>query len=380
MPRKRLKFSRDENNKSPSTRNKSLRDKSVNISNRKNSTPTKKNSQRTSPGKARNVSEASIANLETNNEHLESDDSGSQMPRKRLKSSREENNKSPPTRNKSLRDKSVNISNRKSLRGRSSRSLRTTESVQIADIAAESRYDASVYDFVEDGNASPVKSSKRKRGSSKTAEVISESVATSDNPRRSSRYRTAPLARWRNERLKFVTLASGEIKCLGVEEGRKEDDYALRRLQKRFEHQSEPRKSDNKKSKKIHIKKCKFTDVTGNTVKLNLYRPFDTLEWNCPVIDGVQAGFEITKAFCSDLMSFGYLKIFPHKSKEEQYSPNNSIHFMVMKGSVDVSVNKVSSTRNVGESFVVPNDVMYCIKNNESSLALLSFCTSKPSF
>ncbi|GIY93498.1 hypothetical protein CEXT_718301 [Caerostris extrusa] len=115
MPRKRLTFSRDENNKSPSTRNKSLRDKSVNISNRKNSTPTKKNSQRTSPGKARNVSEASIANLETNNEHLESDDSESQMPRKRLKFSRDENNKSPSTRNKSLRDKSVNISNRKIL-------------------------------------------------------------------------------------------------------------------------------------------------------------------------------------------------------------------------------------------------------------------------
>ncbi|GIY32770.1 CENP-C_C domain-containing protein [Caerostris extrusa] len=198
---------------------------------------------------------------------------------------------------------------------------------------------------------------------------LSKKIKSPVKLRRSSRHRVAPLAIWRNERMKYVSLASGEINCLGLDEGCKEDDYALRKLQKKYQKKHE----DNKKSKKNRIKKTEVLDSeTGDSVMLTLYRPFSDYEWTIPKQEhGATARYAITKVFTSKMFSFGLLKMLPHGIKEEQYSPTDNIHFVVVKGNVRVTIYKSSYRVSQSDSIIVPKGVIYSIKNDKSSLALL---------
>ncbi|GIX91572.1 CENP-C_C domain-containing protein [Caerostris darwini] len=370
-PQKRLEFSIDENdNKSTSATNRTSRGKSINISQGR-----------------RKISDIPVSDEESD-ESLEAETSRkNQSPFKRFR--RDENdNRSPSTTDRTLRSKSFNISSDK-LRKVSEASIinpaennasldrfsRHLQSSENTDSASASNSDRAVTDFAEDGNAHQKKSKKRKIVSSKTAKNVSQQIKSPGKLRRSSRHRVAPLAIWRNERMKYVSLASGEINCLGLDEGRKEDDYALRKLQKKYQ-------KKHADSKKNRIKKTEVPDSeTGDSVMLTLYRPFSDYEWTIPKQErGVTVRYAITKVFTSKTFSFGLLKMLPHGIKEEQYSPTDNIHFVVVKGNVCVTIYRSSYRVSQSDSIIVPRGVIYSIKNDKSSLALLSFCTFKTNF
>ncbi|GFQ72006.1 hypothetical protein TNCT_150071 [Trichonephila clavata] len=119
---------------------------------------------------------------------------------------------------------------------------------------------------------------------------------------------------------------------------------------------------------------------TGRLVPVQVHQPFKSLHWALPAKEERPPPYIFTEAFSSDLMSFGFLEVSPFCKKEAQYSPTYNIHFVVVKGHVEVTIQQRKFIFTVGDSCIDPFGVPYSIKNCSKFRALLSFCTFKGPF
>ncbi|GFQ71052.1 CENP-C_C domain-containing protein [Trichonephila clavata] len=195
--------------------------------------------------------------------------------------------------------------------------------------------------------------------------------------RRSTRIRVPPLETWRNERLVFKTLATGEVQCMGIDRGTKPDTSGLEQMEK--------------KSNRIQLQKARaaqrrksveplYTHVrngnTGRLVPVAVHRPFEKFEWRAPTnVDGPPP-FHYKKTFvsASRSMCFGFLEFSPLCSKESERSSTHNTHFCVMKGHLEATIEERKLLFTVGDSFIVPSGVSYTITNLSQSKTLLSYC------
>ncbi|GFY76001.1 CENP-C_C domain-containing protein [Trichonephila inaurata madagascariensis] len=189
--------------------------------------------------------------------------------------------------------------------------------------------------------------------------------------RRSTRFRVPPLDIWRNERLVFETLPSGEVKCR-VDKGTEEDKAGLIRIAKR-----EERRIQMSKKKVQTVKKTPIVDIkTGETVHALLHRPFESLQWSSSPNEVERPPpYIMVKAFRSKSTSFGFLEISPFAIKETQYSPLDNIHYVLMKGHLEVVIQNTTFTFKAGDSWIVPLGAPFSFKNCSRARALLSFTT-----
>ncbi|GFV02354.1 CENP-C_C domain-containing protein [Trichonephila clavipes] len=189
--------------------------------------------------------------------------------------------------------------------------------------------------------------------------------------RRSSRFRVPPLDIWRNERLVFETLPSGEVKC-SVDKGTEEDKSGLIRIAKRAQ-----RRIQMSKKKVQTVKNTPIVDIkTGETVHALLHRPFESLLWSLPPNEVERPPpYIVVKAFKSKSTSFGFLDMSPFAIKETQYSPLDNIHFVLMKGHLEVVIQNTTFNFKAGDSWIVPLGAPFSFKNCSRSRALLSFTT-----
>ncbi|GFR28088.1 CENP-C_C domain-containing protein [Trichonephila clavata] len=196
-------------------------------------------------------------------------------------------------------------------------------------------------------------------------------------PRRSSRYRVPPLDSWRNERLVFKALPSGDVQCIGIDKGTEEDNHGLLQILRK----AKKIKSQKKKLVKT-VKSTSILDTKTDGI-VHVHRPFESLHWSVPPDeDKKPPPYLIAKAFTSKSMSmsFGFLDVSPFSTKEAQYSPIYNLHFAVIKGIVDVTIHETKFTFEKGDSFIVPVGAPYSLKNCSSARALLSFSTFKEPF
>ncbi|GFQ98106.1 CENP-C_C domain-containing protein [Trichonephila clavata] len=205
---------------------------------------------------------------------------------------------------------------------------------------------------------------------------VDKNKVQSDNIlRRSSRYRVPPLDFWRNERLVFKSLASGEVQCMGVDKGTEADNYGLNQILKKIENRK-------KKSQKKTAKNVKNTPIldnqNGEIVHKRVHQPFESLQWAVPRNEEVQMPtYHIAKTFTSRSNTFGFLDISPFVAKESQCSPIYNLHFVVVKGPLEVTIQDTHFAFTVGDTWIVPVGVPYSIKNYTRAKALVSFSTFK---
>ncbi|GFS42449.1 CENP-C_C domain-containing protein [Trichonephila inaurata madagascariensis] len=224
----------------------------------------------------------------------------------------------------------------------------------------------------------PRSRSPTKRTISHTHDKLSKDVAANGNIsvptnglRRSSRYRVPPLDTWRNERLVFETLPSGEVICK-IDKGSEADNYGIETILKK-------QKARKMKLQKKETKNDTETPVlnagTGEIEHMVVHRPFQSLQWAAP--PNAEKAYHLAKTFISESRSFGFVDVFPFSSKERQYSPVYNLHFVVVKGHLEVTIQDTSFTFTVGDSWIVPVGVPYAITNCSRVRALLSFSTFK---
>ncbi|GFS43636.1 CENP-C_C domain-containing protein, partial [Trichonephila inaurata madagascariensis] len=193
--------------------------------------------------------------------------------------------------------------------------------------------------------------------------------------RRSSRFRVPPLDFWRNERLVFKTLPSGETKC-SIDKGTEEDKSGLIQMEKKS-----ARRIQWKKKKVQTVKNTPFVDTnTGETVHALLHQPFESLQWPVTPNERDRPPYILAKPFSSELTSFGFLDISPFSAKETQYSPHHNIHFVLMQGHLEVVIQNTTFTFTAKDSWIVPMGVPYSLKNCSRSRALLSYTAFKTPF
>ncbi|GFQ92698.1 hypothetical protein TNCT_10711 [Trichonephila clavata] len=163
---------------------------------------------------------------------------------------------------------------------------------------------------------------------------------------------------------------------MGIEKGTEEDNFGIRQILKK-------RKAREIKSLKKNpakaVKKTSILDTeTGGTVHVLVHRPFESLEWTVPPTEVKDSpSYHVAKSFTSESMSFGFLDIFPFSSKETQIFPNKNLHFVLIKGHLEVTIQHAKFTFKVGDSWIVPMGVPYSIKNCTRAKALVSFSTFK---
>ncbi|GFT63769.1 CENP-C_C domain-containing protein [Trichonephila clavipes] len=194
--------------------------------------------------------------------------------------------------------------------------------------------------------------------------------------RRSSRFRVPPLDTWRNERLVFETLPSGEVKC-SIDKGSEEDKFGLIKIARKAE-----RRIQMEKKKVQTVENTPIVDTrTGETVHALLHRPFESLRWSMLPNEVERPPRYITvKAFKSNSTSFGFVDISPLSSKETQFSPLDNLHFVLMKGHLEVVIHNTTFNFKAGDSWKVPLGAPYSFKNSSRSRALLSFTAFKSPF
>ncbi|GFY45968.1 CENP-C_C domain-containing protein, partial [Trichonephila inaurata madagascariensis] len=201
--------------------------------------------------------------------------------------------------------------------------------------------------------------------------INNENISGSANGlRRSSRYRVPPLDIWRNERLVYEKLPSGDFKCK-IEKGTEADDYGIRTILRK----QKARKMKLQGDKIRKVTKTPILDIkTGETVHTIVHKPFESLQWAVPPNEET---YKLAKTFTSESKSFGFIDVFPFSTKGKQYSPVYNLHFVVVKGHLEVTIQDTSFTCKVGDSWIVPVGVPYSITNCLRVKALLSFSAFK---
>ncbi|GFQ70337.1 hypothetical protein TNCT_133121 [Trichonephila clavata] len=142
------------------------------------------------------------------------------------------------------------------------------------------------------------------------------------------------------------------------------------------------KRSQEKKSQKKTVKTVKKTPIMdtrkGEIVHKLVHQPFESLQWVVPPNEENQMDtYHIAKTFTSRSNSFGFLDISPFATKESQYSPIYNLHFVVVKGHLQVTIQDTQFTFTVGDTWIVPVGVPYSIKNCTRAKALVSFSTFK---
>ncbi|GFW51676.1 CENP-C_C domain-containing protein [Trichonephila clavipes] len=201
--------------------------------------------------------------------------------------------------------------------------------------------------------------------------IYNENIFGSANGlRRSSRYRVPPLDIWRNERIVYEKLPSGEFKCK-IEKGTEADDYGIRTILRK----QKARKMKLQGEKIKNVTKTPILDIkTGETVHTIVHKPLESLQW---AVLPNEDTYKLAKTFTSESKSFGFIDVFPFSTMEKQYSPVYNLHFVVVKGHLEVTIQDTSLTFKVGDSWIVPVGVPYSITNCLRTKALLSFSAFK---
>ncbi|GFY72520.1 CENP-C_C domain-containing protein [Trichonephila inaurata madagascariensis] len=123
------------------------------------------------------------------------------------------------------------------------------------------------------------------------------------------------------------------------------------------------------------VTKTPILDVrTGETVHTIVHKPLESLQWAVPPNEET---YQLAKTFTSESKSFGFIDVFPFSTKGKQYSPIYNLHFVVVKGHLEVTIQDTSFTCKVGDSWIVPVGVPYSITNCLRVKALLSFSAFK---
>ncbi|GFV00920.1 CENP-C_C domain-containing protein [Trichonephila clavipes] len=132
-----------------------------------------------------------------------------------------------------------------------------------------------------------------------------------------------------------------------------------------------------KEISKVTVENTSISDTqTGGILHAHVYQPFQSLQWLVPPNEVKKPSpYLVAKAFTAETISFGFLDVSPFSTKEAQYSPAYNLHFVVMKGIVDVIIHETKFTFENGDSFIVPVGTPYSVKNCSSARALLSFST-----
>ncbi|GFY68664.1 CENP-C_C domain-containing protein [Trichonephila inaurata madagascariensis] len=174
----------------------------------------------------------------------------------------------------------------------------------------------------------------------------------------------------------FETLPSGEVKCR-VDKGTEEDKFGLIQIAKKA-----ARRNQMKKKKVQPVKNTPFVDIrTGETVHALLHRPFDSLQWPVTPNKLERPPYILTKSLRSEPTFFGFLDISPFSIKETQYSPHHNIHFVLMKGHLEVVIQNTTFTFKAKDSWIVPMGVPYSLKNcSRSKTNKFSFTAFKHHF
>ncbi|GFQ89236.1 hypothetical protein TNCT_285341 [Trichonephila clavata] len=157
--------------------------------------------------------------------------------------------------------------------------------------------------------------------------------------RRSTRIRVPPLETWRNERLVFKTLASGEVQCIGIEKGTPADNSGLLQMERKRERIELKKKQSVERRKSLRTQSTNVRDTeTGLLVPAPVHRSFESLRWTSPPTEVRPPPYRFTKAFSSSSISFGFVEFSPFGKKEEQHSPTHNSHFTIMKGQLEVTI------------------------------------------
>ncbi|GFY59730.1 CENP-C_C domain-containing protein [Trichonephila inaurata madagascariensis] len=120
---------------------------------------------------------------------------------------------------------------------------------------------------------------------------------------------------------------------------------------------------------------------TGETVHALLHRPFECLRWSMPPNEVERPPpYTVVKAFRSNSTSFGFVDISPLSVKETQYSPLDNLHYVLMKGHLEVVIQNTTFNFKSGDSWIVPLGAPFSFKNCSRSRALLSFTAFKSPF
>ncbi|GFS38497.1 hypothetical protein TNIN_190071 [Trichonephila inaurata madagascariensis] len=153
---------------------------------------------------------------------------------------------------------------------------------------------------------------------------------------------------WRNERLVFETLPSGDVKC-SVDKGTVEDKFGLIQIAKKAE-----RRIQMKKKKAQTVKNTQIEDTRmGEKANALLHRPFESLQWSmAPNEVEKPPSYTMMKAFKLNLTSLGFLKISPFSIKELQYSPLDNLHFVLMKGHLEVVIQNTTFILTAGDTWM----------------------------
>ncbi|GFY42847.1 CENP-C_C domain-containing protein [Trichonephila inaurata madagascariensis] len=220
-------------------------------------------------------------------------------------------------------------------------------------------------------NRHPHSEKSSKSPNCRTQDIISNENTSgqANGLRRSCRFRVPPLDIWRNERLVFEKLPSGEIQCK-IDKGTEADNSGINSFLRK---QARRMKPPPKKTK--NITNTPILDIkTGEVVHTLVHRPFESLQWAIPPNE---EAYQLTKTFTSKSKSFGFIDVFPFSTKEKQYSPDYNLHFVVVKGHLEVTIQDTSFTFSVGDSWIVPVGVPYSVTNCSRVKALLSFSAFK---
>ncbi|XP_035223295.1 inner kinetochore subunit cnp3-like [Stegodyphus dumicola] len=193
--------------------------------------------------------------------------------------------------------------------------------------------------------------------------------------RQSKRIRYSPLAYWKNERIQYQFLKNGDISILGVQKSlpiNKEGETHAKR--KKFKASGKRKEFNDKMENKDLARITVWDNSTCTDVEANVIRPFSSLEWYYPnPNEPDNDDYILAISFQCSHSTWGFIKIKPFCQKPGQFHPGVDIHFVVIKGKVEVSVHTSKFLLSGGGSFVVPDGNIYSITNVHKSDACLAF-------
>ncbi|KFM63361.1 Centromere protein 3, partial [Stegodyphus mimosarum] len=191
------------------------------------------------------------------------------------------------------------------------------------------------------------------------------------------RIRHSPLAYWKNERIQYQFLKNGDIAVLGVQKSlpiieNKNKGEKTHSKTKKIKAPGRRKEFNDKMENKDLTRITVWDNSTHMDVEANVIRPFSSLEWSYPnPNEPDNDDYILAISFKCSYSTWGFISIKPFCQKPAQFLPGEDIHFVVIKGKVEVKVHTSKFLLNAGGSFVVPDGNIYSITNVHKSRACL---------